>query len=64
MIESQLGYFKALNDGAPGLVSVLDSISAQEVANFIAVDALTLQGQGYDSGIFEKMCELVHAEQN
>lgn len=62
LIEPQMAYFTAMNEGASGLVRVIESIDSREVAKLIASDSLALQGENYNSGAFEMMCRFVGAQ--
>ena len=64
LIKPQIAYFAAMNEGASGLVSVIESIDSREVAKLIASDSLALQGENYNSGIFEMMCRFVGEKHN
>lgn len=62
LIEPQMAYFTAMNDSAPGLVSVMESGDSREVAKLIASDHLALQGKSCRSDVFEMMCRFVGGE--
>ncbi len=64
LIKPQLAYFTAMNEGGRGLVSIVESTNAREIAKLIACDPHALQCEGYNFAVFERMCRLVREEHN
>jgi hypothetical protein len=63
LIQPQLAYFAAINNSAPGLVSVLASIDSREIAKVIASDSPALRhNKIFNTDVFEIMCRFVGEE--
>ncbi|TCD22952.1 hypothetical protein E0D86_10000 [Pseudomonas sp. IC_126] len=63
LIEPQLAYFAAMNEGAPGLVSIMESIDSKNLAKLIATESSVLKGKSC-ANIFDVLCGFVSAEHN
>lgn len=63
LIQPQLAYFAAINNSAPGLVSVVASIDSREIAKVIASDSPALRhDKKFNTDVFEIMCRFVGEE--